>query len=333
MKKKAIYIYQSLARPGYFKIGKADQRVGQEDNVTIFEIGCNRINEQLTAESFGEYVVVDVLDITSATNSTRVEGYVHHKIQLEGYVRQERIFEGKKGRTEWFHIPDKTPEQVVAMVNTFIRELLDVTGLKTYSPRFFQQYVKEQVLNHIDAGERIIACELAPRFGKTLWSLDLFNTLCNEYGYQYMILPAYVLTAHSSFMKEVCQHADFEDIVLIDSNDADFVAQINDNKHRRLVITVSLHITDFEKLECLSKLDSSKKVSFIDEADFGAHTDSSKTRLDLIDAGMTILMTGTAIERATRGYALNAIVQWSYHDMLMVKKGLHPVLKSLKKVA
>jgi hypothetical protein len=107
------------------------------------------------------------------------------------------------------------------------------------------------------------------------------------------------------------------------------------NRNNRCIITVSLHTPDsnLSKYDCIAELPANKKVSFIDEADFGAHTRSSKQRLEILDPALTILMTGTAIERATIGYDTNAFVQWSYFDMLMVQHGIHPVLETLTKVA
>ena len=46
------------------------------------------------------------------------------------------------------------------------------------------------------------ALELAPRFGKTIWTIDLIQTLFNEYGYKICFLPAYVLTVFKSFEKD-----------------------------------------------------------------------------------------------------------------------------------
>ena len=334
--KKAIYIYQnSETGPFNFKIGKADQRVNQDDSVSIYDIAKTRVLEQQTAATFGNFTLVEAFDISEAKSSVAIESFIHTKLQLLGYTRLERTFEDRKGSTEWFCIEDKTPADVKRMVGSLIKSKLDKSGLKSYQPRFYQQLIKEQVLAFVDQKHSVIACELAPRFGKTLWSLDLFKTLCDDYGFQYMILPAYVLTAHSSFAKEVAEFEDFEDFVLIDDKSDTFEEDVIANRSNRCIITVSLHTPDSNlgKYDCLAALPSYKKVSFIDEADFGAHTGSSKRRLEILDPALTILMTGTAIERATSGYDTNAFVQWSYFDMLMVQQGIHPVLETLKKVA
>jgi hypothetical protein len=184
------------------------------------------------------------------------------------------------------------------------------------------------------AGNPVIAAELAPRFGKTLWSLDLFNALCDEFGYQYLILPAYVLTAHSSFMNDFKAFSDFNDIKFVSDKDSDFEDQIlNNNGDSRMIVTVSLHtsVEAISKYNCLAEIEVSKKVAIIDEADFGAHTNSSKNIINHINPALKILITGTAIERAIAGYDVAEVIQWSYTDMLLLQDNNHPILENFLK--
>ena len=79
----------------------------------------------------------------------------------------------------------------------------------------------------------------------------------------------------------------------------------------------------------MSILDKNEIMSIVDEADFGAHTESSREVLNAVDSKITLLMTGTAIERAIKGlvFVQNNIVIWTQTDMQMVKKGTHPILQ------
>jgi len=220
--------------------------------------------------------------------------------------------------------------QVIDFVTNIIKKQIGKSGLNTYVPRAYQKWVADQVVAAVMAGDKIIGCELAARFGKTLWALDVFQQLTKE-GKQYMILPAYVLTACSSFRKEVASFEDFQDIVFINYDDADFQEQVEANKDKKLVITASLHVdADSSKYDVITALDDDKKVAFIDEADFGAHTESSRAVLDKFNCSTTILMTGTAIERALAGYDVDKIVKWSYFDMLLLKDGNHPRLDTVE---
>ena len=220
--------------------------------------------------------------------------------------------------------------QVIDFVTNIIKKETGATGLNTYIPRAYQKWIADEVVTAIKAGDKIIGCELAARFGKTLWALDVFRQLTKE-GYQYAILPAYVLTACSSFRKEVASFEDFDDFVFINYDDADFQEQVEANKDKKLVITASLHVdADSTKYDVITALDADKKLAIIDEADFGAHTESSRAILDKLNCPVKVVMTGTAIERALAGYDVDKIVKWSYFDMLLLKDGNHPRLDTIE---
>lgn len=338
--KKVIYIYENEIQ-GQFKIGKADQRIGQSDDISPLEIAAVRIAEQLTASSRGKLIIHAALDVSHYDGDTTVlESQIHNKLESmteQGISRIPReMFHDnsliKAGLTEWFNIPMDASE-VVELVDSIIRDITNKSGKATYKARAYQAYIKALVLDKVETGEKVIAAELAPRFGKTLWSLDLFNALCDEFGYQYLILPAYVLTAHSSFLTDFNGFNDFNEIVFVDDKDPSFKQKIEDNVDKRMIITTSLHTTDKSKYDVIKSLDSTKKVAIVDEADFGAHTTTSKEVINHLECDLKLLITGSAIERAISGYEVNEVIQWSYTDMLLLKDGEHPILDNFKKVA
>lgn len=326
--KKAIYIYTDGKN---FKIGKADQRSDQSDSITIDEICDTRIREQQTASTYGDFQKVFFFDISNTGSSYDVENYIHNQIELKGYDRLKRKYKDHTGSTEWFSLEDLNEGQVVELVGNLIKDVTGSTGKNQFTPYFYQAYIKGLLLDQVDNGIKVIAAELAPRFGKTPWALDTFKDLFEEFSYQYMILPSYILTAHSSFMKELRKYSDFDDMVFISDNDPDFKDRVRNNKDKKLVIAISLHTPEdsLVKYECIKELDNSKKVAFIDEADFGAHTESSKKIIDLLECNLKVLITGTAIERAVAGYDVTDIIQWSYTDMLLLQDGTHPLLENL----
>ena len=331
--KKVIYIYKNnSSKDNTYKIGKADQRSDQHEDVTIDEIGNVRISEQLTAATYGEYEIVQTYDISHVDSSYAVETGIHDGIEKEGFIRLTRSIKNlKEGSTEWFDFGDKSEGEVLEIVKSLVEEYAGNSGLKSFSPYFYQAYIKGLLLDQVNNGSKIIAAELAPRFGKTLWSLDAFKTLSEEFNYQYMILPSYILTAHSSFMKELRSFSNFDDMVFISDNDPDFEDKVRSNKTKKLVIAISLHTPEDSllKYNCIKELDLDKKVAFIDEADFGAHTDISKKIINLLDCDLKILITGTAIERVVAGYDVQDIIRWSYTDMLLLQDGTHPILENL----
>lgn len=326
MKKKAIYFYYEKNNTNSVKIGKADQRDGQE---TIEEIVRNRVKEQLNASTHGEYDIYRFWDISDAESSIEIESLIHEKLELAGYTREKRKLIGEReGTSEWFLTQGDSFDDICGVVSKAISSRLGQSGQPSYKERGYQRYIKEKIVTDIvDNNCKVIGCELSPRFGKTVWALDLFNTLSAQ-GYQYMILPCYVLTAHSSFKKEINCFSDFSDFIFIEDKDPNFVEKISSNKDKKLVIGVSLHTPEDSrsKYDAIASLDSLKKIAFIDEADFGAHTSNSKEIIDALDISTKIIMTGTAIERAIAGYKVDSIHKWSYMDMLLLKNGNHPIL-------
>lgn len=325
--KKVIYFYYKKSDLTCVKIGKADER---DKFTTIDSIARNRIKEQLNASTHGEYELYRVWDISKADNSAEIESYIHEELQHHGYSRLKRKLTGNsEGISEWFKTNGDCFENICDVINKAIYSKLGEAGLPPYAERGYQRYVKEKIVSDIIAGNKVLGCELSPRFGKTAWSLDVFNSL-SSLGYQYMILPCYILTAHSSFKKEINCFRDFSDLIFIDDKDAEFVEKINNNKDKKLVISVSLHTPEESRIkyDAITSLDSKKKIAFIDEADFGAHTNNSKEIIDKLNIDTKIIMTGTAIERAIAGYNVSSIHKWSYVDMLLLKKNNHPIINS-----
>jgi len=327
--KKVIYIYRNnLLIGNMYKIGKADQRADQSDDITIEEIASIRVKEQHTAATAGRSEIVRVYDISNVDNSTDVEGAIHKDIEKAGNVRVQRTVEGTDGTTEWFEFGDTEEGQVLGLLNNLVSKHASTSGLLDYTPRAYQKIIQDQIVEEVTKGSKIIGAELAARFGKTLWAYGTFKKLVEEQDFQYMLLPAYVLTAHSSFQKELTNFNTFKDFIFISDKEDDFEEKIIANADKKLVIATSLHTPEdsLGKYSAVANLDSSKKIAFIDEADFGAHTEASKLRIDLLDVPTKVVMTGTAIERALAGYDVDTIVKWSYFDMLLLKDGNHPVL-------
>lgn len=331
--KKVIYVYWEINNPEKPKVGKADQRQDQPDDISLEEIARVRIAEQMTAATHGEYKIAAVYDISHVDDSGIVERAIHSAIELEGFNRLSRKVGSKEGSTEWFDLAGLTEGEVLELIKNLVERFAGGSGLSTYKPRFYQSFIKSKVLDALNNGANIIGAELAARFGKTLWTLDVFKTLTEERGFHYLILPAYVLTALTSFQKELRSFSDFDDMLFITDKDDNFEEKINNNIDKKLVIGISLHTPEesLEKYKAVSALDPTKKIAFIDEADFGAHTESSKYRLDLLKVPTKVLMTGTAIERAIAGYEVDKILKWSYLDMLLLKDSNHPILDSLPK--
>jgi hypothetical protein len=302
-----IYTTETDREKGRYKFGETSRQAG------------DRVKDQQTGNS-EELIIVG--DMTSDYS----DHYVHEELEKLGYVRV-----GKGGR-EWFK-GFESDDEAVATLGKIISDSKN-TELKDYIPRFYQEYIKmvfEYKLNKIQGGKNEFALELAPRFGKTLWTLDLMKTLFNDYNYKVALLPAFVLTALSSFEKEFYQFKGFnESMVFVrEGDDVDKVmGKYYGNK--LIILPISLHTADYKsKYGFINQLEMSDKVSFIDEADFGCHRDNSQNFIKYLNCGLDVYMTGTAIERVVSPLdnVGDNVIRWSYTDMLMVQNGEHPIQK------
>jgi hypothetical protein len=205
-----------------------------------------------------------------------------------------------------------------------------------YVPYFYQDVVKmmfEDKMSKLDLGKKEFALELAPRFGKTIFTIDLINALFNNYGYKICFLPTYVLTALSSFKKDFYRFNGFSHkmVYVDDINNLEGAIQEHYGK-KMIIVEVSLHTEYYQKkLSIVKSLPQVEKCSFIDEADFGTWKKNQQDFIKFLGCQLDVYMTGTAIEKivSVLDYIGDNIIRWSYTDMLMVQEGVHPLQQEL----
>jgi hypothetical protein len=280
--KHIIYIYTTklYKKEGWFKIGytsvwkgnlrdSALARIAQQDN----ESNCESLELQ------------ECFDVTESWNE-KIEKYpflqgrlpdkiIHRELRLSGYNERE-----DKSR-EWFKTIDLLPikEAIKKVVHEYILR-------KDFVPSFFQELSIARFMDAIENSESesfLGLAELCARFGKTKTFLEMFRRVNQKYGNDVLILPAYVLTVFPSFSKEIDETLQFKDMLFLDSRDSDYEETLNKFLGKKqIVIGVSLHMEDLEKLKAIKNIESNRKFLLIDEADFGAHTDKSKKVIDFI---------------------------------------------------
>ena len=309
---------------GWFKIGETYQlvkdRVKQQDGTSNPE----------TLETI--YEVESVLS----------DKEIHKILESKGYERTRNDAD-----REWFIINDGDNtdlyyKQVIILINRIISESSVDTRIE-YVPRYFQSVIKNKFLSKYQDELRLgynkidFALELAPRFGKTIWAIDLLNTIYVEHGIKLCVIPCYVHTAITSFKKEFYNFKGYSSNMVFVTSEDNIQKVISENYGKKLIIVaMSLQIREHEsKLDVIKAIPSKDKVSIIDEADFGAHRMNSQGKIDYLNCGLNIYMTGTAIERVASPLSnlRDNIIRWSYTDMLMIKEGEHPIqigLQSLK---
>jgi len=309
--KKTLYIYttESDRMLGRYKFGQterdAEQRVKEQDGTSNSE----------------------PLELVFSIDSNLSDHQVHDLLERKGKKKS------RSGR-EWYGT-FRDDEDAIFNLNLIISEDKNDTR-PIYVPYFYQDVVKmmfEDKMSKLDLGKKEFALELAPRFGKTIFTIDLINALFNNYGYKICFLPTYVLTALSSFKKDFYRFNGFSHkmVYVDDINNLEGAIQEHYGK-KMIIVEVSLHTEDYQKkLSIVKSLPQVEKCSFIDEADFGTWKKNQQDFIKFLGCQLDVYMTGTAIEKivSVLDYIGDNIIRWSYTDMLMVQEGLHPFQQEL----
>ena len=191
--------------------------------------------------------------------------------------------------TEWFKIPGKTTQEAYDYIDALVAQFEGKKVRNKVKLRKLQQKALDEAMRIIAAGGNIVTviANLCPRFGKTIWALMLFNAISEQYGNRVMLLPAYWLSVHSSFVDELELFDDFLDIALIDPNKegAEQAAVHALDNNQRIIVPVSLH-GDYDdwsvKHEWIAQINNDDIFMFADEGDFGTHAENQVKKLDFL---------------------------------------------------
>lgn len=291
-----------------------------------------RINEQGTSAEWEEKIIVGAWN---NLQKIKRDHDLHEVLTTRGLWHS-----GDHKGTEWFKIPGNTIEEAYAYVDELISEFEGKRIRKKVKLRSLQSRALNRAMDIIAKSgfETSIAANLCPRFGKTLWALSLFNRLHDTYGTRVMLLPAYWLSVHSSFINELTEYDDFLDIVQIDVNDEDAYAKaINAvGAGQRIIIPMSLH-GDLEewkiKHEWIANIPNAQVFSFADEGDYGTHTENQVAKLDYIFTTQAepvlgakfvrVYASGTNVQRLARcSKRLDGFIHTAYSEMEQTEPGI-----------
>ena len=305
MRKIYIYTTETYKQKGWYKIGETTQLV--EDRVKQQDGTSNP----------------ETLDTIYEVNSVISDKEIHRKLELIGYSKC-------RNNREWFEGFD-SDDHVITTINDIISKT-ENDSRATYVPRFYQSYIKTLFIDKLtkSSKEKIdFALELAPRFGKTIWAIDLIQTLYNDFNYNVCVMPTYYLSSLTSFKKEFYNFNGYSNNMVYVTSDDNLEEVFNEYYGKKMIILeASLHMNEHEsKLDILKSIPTDKKICLMDESDFGTHRGNSQEIIRFIDSKLNVYMTGTAIEKVINPLENidDNIIRWSYTDMLMVKKGEHPV--------
>lgn len=211
---------------------------------------------------------------------------IHDVLKIEGLHHS-----GNHKGTEWFKIPGKNEEEAFRYLDALIASKEGKKVRNKVILREQQAIALEKAMEYISkgVGEASVIANLCPRFGKTIWGLMLFNQISEKYGNRVMLLPAYWLSVHTSFIDELDKFADFADIAHIDVDDPEAESKAAGalESGQRIVIPISLHgemNTWIKKNGWISKFDNDDVFMFADEGDFGTHAENQIEKLDFLFA-------------------------------------------------
>ena len=313
--KRKLYIYttNTYREKGWYKFGETKREVEK------------RVKEQDNASN------PEDLDIIFEIESDLSDEQIHNILRLKGYSKTRY-----KKKNEWYKVFEND-DHAILTINKILSEQNE-DNRKEYKHRVFQTYTKLLFLEKIKNNTKNLInfiLNFAPRFGKTIWSIDLLKDLHDDFGYKICVLPSYYLTSLTSFENDFYKFKGYsEEMILIDLSDEDLHELVEENYGKKLIIVkASLHTENFEKkLSFLNEIPSNEKITLIDEADFGTHTDNCQKKINFIGAKLNLYMTGTGIEKLVNKLENldDNIISWSINDMLMTKKGEHPIQKFMK---
>ena len=239
-----------------------------------------RMNEQENSSTYEKMIRL------GAWNNLKV---IKRDFDVHRVLTKQGLHHKEGAGTEWFKIPAKTLDEAYDYIDALVAQFEGKHVRNKVKLRKLQQKALDDAMAIIANGGDIVTviANLCPRFGKTIWALMLFNSISEKYGNRVMLLPAYWLSVHSSFVDELDQFDDFLDIALIDPSKegAELAAAHALENGQRIIIPVSLH-GDFNEWSAkhtwISQINNNDIFVFADEGDFGTHADNQVKKLDFL---------------------------------------------------
>jgi hypothetical protein len=255
----------------------------------------------------GRILIHEIWDVTQHSKDI---GYFRKHSKLDDKIRP---FIGNVVQSE---VHDIIPALAIARVNKYLnKHSARKASVATLSTAQYEMV--ESLIGAIENGHRDISLNLCARFGKTIMALALFI----ESDADIMIATSYVLSSLASFEKEVEEFEQFKDIVPIQADDDNLEERVKecvDNGQKALVL---LSMCNSDKRDSrIEKIYSygETTLTFIDEADFGAHHEQQLRPFKECrrDNDIFLFMTGTNIDRAIANWQITHSETVTYPELL-----------------
>jgi hypothetical protein len=309
-----IYIYTKKS-----SYAKKNWKTGQ---TTVGAI--NRIQQQMTSCD-EPVVIVFFIPTDIVVVDSKFDQKIHRKLH---YIKDNGV--------EWLNIsePEESPGVEWSRykfdnpIELWKEQLSGIQNRKPLSLTICQLETVDKLITALDSGVKKLIAELCARFGKT----NTFTSLFTLIPQQVMVVCAYYTSSFSSFVKEVYEYTQFENIDIHDLRDLDFEKNFNASifAGKKVIVIASLH--DGKNLnknvEIISKF--TDKITVTDEADYGCHTEKVVPKVNRIgQGGMIILTTGTNSDRARGDHGdIEMMIKVSYFDMLAMRECAEPIIQN-----
>lgn len=272
--------------------------------------GLKRLGEQ--AQQSESMLVVDWIP-TELGRVAKKDQEIHSELHEQGKSQWlYRLDKDSSPGKEWSVFPDDNPGELWwdYLNGNQTRVELGLTSWQLSSI--------ERIVTALSDGHKTIMAELAARFGKTTTYLSLFDVIQSKV----MVIGSYVLTVSSSFKKECRRFEQFSNMEFLEVNSPTFKEDLEALMltDKQIVVFASLcggSVVE-KNLEFVKDIDD--KITVIDEADYGAHTDKKSPLVkEIAGDSPLILTTGTNSERARGEHNIDDMFGVTYFDMLMMR--------------
>jgi hypothetical protein len=227
----------------------------------------------------------------------------------------------------------------ISELRSELKKLTDTKSIEMFNEKNISIDIRNELFNKIKKDLELNRIStygylLHMRFAKTGFALQLTHQLGKYDKDLIFILFADDYTVYGSYRdwieKKKCWD---DDIKFIDSGIDDLEKEIYNCKMNGKIPFVKVGSkTTNDKTKCLLNFPSEKKIKFIEEADFGAWTQNNRERSELLETDITILVSGTGIDKASYGRKIDDLFIYDIIDGYLVKNNQHPIWNDVRYV-
>jgi hypothetical protein len=279
-----------------------------------------RIKAQRGSGITGKFLIFDWFP-SNLANIEKYDQKILKNLQDQGKCIIRKTLDKDIDAIEWAIFHDDNPREIIRDYLNGIENGLNRSHLEL---TIWQIETLDKLISMLNAGNanKKLVAVLAARFGKTLTYLALFYYLKKRV----MVVGTYYLTALNSFKNEVVRYKEFENFEVLDLANHNFQELYNSlvNQGKQILIIASLcgdkvndNTVRNQNAEFVSQI--TDKITVIDEADYGAHTENCVPFVDKLGENSSIILTtGTNSERAAKNHKkIDGVVDVTYLDMQM----------------